>query len=405
MDTLKKMLFLSNNEKTKGMGTLKLEHKNNVIMCTLKTYNTIPDGEYILGIKDGDLISKHNVHTSSSTYNFILPSNTNISHPLGCVLLSCQGSQVTPILWGYEKDPHFKSAIISNIKEGISRINTSSINVRKQSSISETIEPTPIQVDIEELHSSITSPEATIATNNAIIHNNQYPLANGTVHDKITDNNQDFSISAQSAHNNYSLGNTNNHCNCQPNEHLNNLTTQQNTQHATHNNYQDLSRLNNIDIAEISMSEEIVNTSDIAAASAQASLFETSDEELDKIIESEFNSERSPHQFYDMIADQIDEIFNRYPREHKLESLVDNSKWAKLDTDTDNKYYVVGIINVDNNIKYICYGVPGTYNQEPPIEMRKYSQWLPTDVRNPYTTGYWVMYQDANTGENIFLNS
>jgi len=153
------------------------------------------------------------------------------------------------------------------------------------------------------------------------------------------------------------------------------------------------------------MSEEIVNTSDIAAASAQASLFETSDEELDKIIESEFNSERSPHQFYDMIADQIDEIFNRYPREHKLESLVDNSKWAKLDTDTDNKYYVVGIINVDNNIKYICYGVPGTYNQEPPIEMRKYSQWLPTDVRNPYTTGYWVMYQDANTGENIFLNS
>jgi len=176
MDTLKKMLFLSNNEKTKGMGTLKLEHKNNVIMCTLKTYNTIPDGEYILGIKDGDLISKHNVHTSSSTYNFILPSNTNISHPLGCVLLSCQGSQVTPILWGYEKDPHFKSAIISNIKEGISRINTSSINVRKQSSISETIEPTPIQVDIEELHSSITSPEATIATNNAIIHNNNTHL-------------------------------------------------------------------------------------------------------------------------------------------------------------------------------------------------------------------------------------
>lgn len=403
MDTLKKMLFLSNNEKTKGMGTLKLEHKNNVIMCTLKTYNTIPDGEYILGIKDGDLISKHNVHTSSSTYNFILPSNTNISRPLGCVLLSCQGSQVTPVLWGYEKDPHFKSAIISNIKEGISRINTSSINVHKQPSAAETKDQTTSQVDIEELHSSISSPKTTTNTTNAMTNNNQYPLANGTVHDKIADNNQDFSISAQSAHNNYSHeDNTNKHyCNCNQNE----FSLSSASQQATHNNYKDLSRLDNIDIAEISMSEEIIDTSDIAVASAQASLFETSDEELDKIIDSEFNGEKSPHQFYDMIADQIDEIFNRYPREHKLESLVDNSKWAKLDADTDNKHYVVGIINIDNDIKYICYGVPGTYNQEPPIEMRKYSQWLPTDVRNPYTSGYWVMYQDANTGENIFLNN
>jgi hypothetical protein len=36
--------------------------------------------------------------------------------------------------------------------------------------------------------------------------------------------------------------------------------------------------------------------------------------------------------------------------------------------------------------------------------MREYSQWLPTDVLNPYDKGYWVMYQDADTGEKIFIN-
>ena len=68
------------------------------------------------------------------------------------------------------------------------------------------------------------------------------------------------------------------------------------------------------------------------------------------------------------------------------------------------KYYVVGIIYHNHDIKYICYGVPGTYENEPPVEMRHYSQWLPTDTTDPYNNGYWVMYQDADTGENIYLN-
>lgn len=138
------------------------------------------------------------------------------------------------------------------------------------------------------------------------------------------------------------------------------------------------------------------------AIASYANLFESSDEEVEETINKELNKNKSSHPFYALIAEQLDELFETYPEEPILKNLIDNSKWIKIKKD-DNKYYVVGIIFEDNDIKYICYGVPGNYNNEPPIELKEYSQWMPTDISNPYDNGYWVMYQDANTGENILL--
>ncbi len=156
--------------------------------------------------------------------------------------------------------------------------------------------------------------------------------------------------------------------------------------------------------SQISLEPEQISFEDIAIASTvntAENLFNTTEEELENTIDSALNSE---HNFYNMIADQLDELFARYPRETNLEKLIDNSMWCRINTETDNKHYVVGIIKDNNDIKYICYGVPGNYNIEPPIEMRDYSQWLPTDTTDPYNNGYWVMYQDSDTGENIFIN-
>ena len=160
-------------------------------------------------------------------------------------------------------------------------------------------------------------------------------------------------------------------------------------------------------ISQISIEPENIDNieSEVAIADTnktQLNLFETDEAELEETINQHINNE---HNFYNLIADQLDELFARYPREHNLEQLVENSMWCKIDTEYDNKYYVVGIIKESNDIKYICYGVPGSYNIEPPIEMRNYSQWLPTDPKSPYDNGYWVMYQDSNTGENIYLNT
>ena len=142
------------------------------------------------------------------------------------------------------------------------------------------------------------------------------------------------------------------------------------------------------------------NTSEVAVA--QASLFEYTDDEVEKTIDENIKT-TTTHNFYNMLSEQIDELFDKYPHEYTLEKLIDNSKWVKITYESNSKPYVVGLIFDGDDIKYICYGVPGKYDTPQPNELIGYSQWLPTDVNDPYNNGYWVMYQDADTGENILI--
>lgn len=159
------------------------------------------------------------------------------------------------------------------------------------------------------------------------------------------------------------------------------------------NNIQEVSSQN---IQQLEVTNEV--------AMAQASLFEYTDDEVEKIIDNNIiESNITSHNFYNMIAEQLQELFDKYPREYNLEKLIENSKWAKITYDNENKPYVVGIIYENDDIKYICYGVPGSYDTPQPNELIGYSQWLPTDIADPYNNGYWVMYQDADTGENILV--
>lgn len=109
--------------------------------------------------------------------------------------------------------------------------------------------------------------------------------------------------------------------------------------------------------------------------------------------------------FYNSISDQIEDLFSTYPAETDLESLIPNSKWVKIDYENNGNPYVLGLIYEDINLKYICYGVPGKYSETPPSELDNYSQWLPTDINNPQDQGYWVMYQNALTGESILIDA
>ncbi len=143
---------------------------------------------------------------------------------------------------------------------------------------------------------------------------------------------------------------------------------------------------------------------EIAQVATLSNLFESSDEEIEQTIDKELDEKKTEHKFYNMIASQLNELFDKYPREENLENLVENSKWVRIKYDDNDKFYVVGLIYFDNDVKYICYGVPGDYTSEPPRELREYSQWLPTDTMQPYTKGFWVMYQDADSGENIIIN-
>ncbi len=132
-------------------------------------------------------------------------------------------------------------------------------------------------------------------------------------------------------------------------------------------------------------------------------LFESTDEEIEQIIDNELDDKYGDvdDDFYRLIKSQLDDLFESYPSEDNLTKIIPNSKWVRVDYENNGKEYVVGEIYDDDHVRYICYGVPGSYDTQPPANIAKYSQWLPIDLTNPEGLGYWIMYQDAATGDSV----
>ena len=99
--------------------------------------------------------------------------------------------------------------------------------------------------------------------------------------------------------------------------------------------------------------------------------------------------------FYLSVKPQLDEIFVCFPECEDLEDVVPNSKWAKIQV--EDGFYVVGLILDGEVVRYISYGVPATKNSCPPSEIRDVAVWL--DDGKKEGKGYWVIYQDAMTGQ------
>lgn len=183
----------------------------------------------------------------------------------------------------------------------------------------------------------------------------------------------------------------------------------------------------------------IDNSKGITTQSANSSLFETTDKEVEELIDNEMNKPEDEmveqeidneeeldesdeveddelekdifqeenkklnnlegNQFFELISEQIDDLFENYPRVDELEELLPNSKWVKIDFENDGNEYVLGLIYDQFDLKYICYGVPGEFNSVPPKQLGE-CQWLPLNPKEP-GDGYWVIYQDASTGEKV----
>lgn len=151
-------------------------------------------------------------------------------------------------------------------------------------------------------------------------------------------------------------------------------------------------------------------------------------DEIDELIDSElgvcdtkcaeckyrdafFKLEDSPAQeeekdedtFFDGIKEQIQALFGKFPEEEILKEIIPDSKWVKIDYEEKGEYYVVGLLYEDNKVKYVCYGVPSIYSDEPPKDLKGFAQWLPIDTGKQDGFGYWITYQDAETGENVCL--
>ncbi|MCL2599174.1 MAG: hypothetical protein FWD76_04620 [Firmicutes bacterium] len=107
----------------------------------------------------------------------------------------------------------------------------------------------------------------------------------------------------------------------------------------------------------------------------------------------------APLSFYDRLSVQIEKLFETYQRETELEKLLPDTKWCKIDFDNNGRYYCIGLVGKKPD--YICYAVPSPYTPLPPPELDGYCQWLPLQPMHPKGKGYWVLYQDAYSGESV----
>ena len=104
--------------------------------------------------------------------------------------------------------------------------------------------------------------------------------------------------------------------------------------------------------------------------------------------------------YYDKVKNELAALFGRYPAEEELAECIPFSKWAKV-TFSRNKYYTVGVISDEHKAKYICYGVPAEHRGDPPEALKGLCSFLPLSVFDLNGKGYWMMFQDAETGQCI----
>ena len=107
--------------------------------------------------------------------------------------------------------------------------------------------------------------------------------------------------------------------------------------------------------------------------------------------------------YYEKVKRELCTLFSKYPREEALCRLLPESDWVRIDFGK-NKFYVVGVIREGKKPKYICYGVPADSRGEPPQALKGYCSYLPLSLFEPDGKGYWMMFQDAETGQCVKIS-
>jgi hypothetical protein len=125
--------------------------------------------------------------------------------------------------------------------------------------------------------------------------------------------------------------------------------------------------------------------------------FDCAQNEKDSCSSRKDTGERN---FYLSVRKELDKIFNEFPPENTLEKTFPKSRWARVNYSPD-KYYIVGLIKEGKSEKYICYGVPAVYSENPPEELAGYCTFIPRSIFDLNGDGYWIMFQDALTGKCV----
>ena len=99
--------------------------------------------------------------------------------------------------------------------------------------------------------------------------------------------------------------------------------------------------------------------------------------------------------YYDSVKDEIGKVFVKFPPYYPLIRKYKEAFFVRIDFPSSEKYFVLGVLQRDGVIRYICYGLPAEKEDV-------------TDKDFVYVdnspVSFWMLFQDAVTGQISVLD-
>ena len=94
--------------------------------------------------------------------------------------------------------------------------------------------------------------------------------------------------------------------------------------------------------------------------------------------------------YYDSVKAEIAKVFLQFPPYYPLTQRYKHSFFVRIDFPTSEKFFVLGILQKDGVVRYICYGLPA---EKATVGDKDFVL-----VENS-PTNFWMLFQDASTGQ------
>ena len=104
--------------------------------------------------------------------------------------------------------------------------------------------------------------------------------------------------------------------------------------------------------------------------------------------------------YYRSVKSEIDELFEKYPKDDSLKKSFPNSEWIRVGGTEKAPEQLVGVVYEELTAKYICYAIPTQTPASPPEEIEKICIFVPRSLFDT-SAGWFVIFQNAATGECI----
>lgn len=95
--------------------------------------------------------------------------------------------------------------------------------------------------------------------------------------------------------------------------------------------------------------------------------------------------------YYYEVKEKLDAAFAKYPRDGSLLKAFPHSEWVKTET------AYLGIVSVNGVPRWLCVAAEG---KSPPEAMKEKAVFVPRDAFTE-EEGFWIVFQDADTGEYV----